>query len=151
MASNPQNERLIDQNTINDAPIGHDLDNDTTTGHGVESPLLGQPENYPTSNTSTILGFHISHVFLSCLLLYFLVEMYDMITIAPLVALFEQSICRSYYEIHDPSSIRPGGSVAEHLCKIDSIQEELAIVRGWKLAFDTIPGQSCTLDVCTFN
>ena len=75
-----------------------------------------------------------------CLFLYFFVEMYDMITIAPLTAIFEQSVCRKWYINHDPSRINFGGSVNEQLCKLESIQAAVAVLRGWKLAFDTIPG-----------
>lgn len=85
---------------------------------------------------------HLSRVGVYCVLLYFLVEMSDMISIAPLTALLEQSVCRSYFEVHNPSMIVPGGSVREDHCKLKPIQAELAVVRGWKLAFDTLPGKN---------
>lgn len=84
----------------------------------------------------------ILHPVACCLLLYFLVEMYDMISIAPLTALLEQRLCRDYYRKHDPSLIAPGGFLEERLCKLDSVQSELAIVRGWSLAFDALPGNT---------
>ena len=77
-----------------------------------------------------------------CLLLYFLVKMYDMVLVAPLTALFEQALCRAYHKMHDPSLIAPGGSVHESLCKLDEIQAELANIRGWMLAFDALPGMN---------
>jgi hypothetical protein len=76
------------------------------------------------------------------MLVLFLVEMYDFITIAPPIALFERSICRTYYASHVPHVIRPDGYVPEALCKLDSIQVELAILRGWKVTFGSIPGDN---------
>lgn len=82
----------------------------------------------------------LPYLVVCCLTLYFLVEMFDMVTIAPLTALLEQSLCRTWYRSHDPSLINPGGSVEEQCCKIEPIQAELAVLRGWKLAFDALPG-----------
>lgn len=83
-----------------------------------------------------------AHPIACCLALYFLVEMFDMISIAPLTALLEKVLCRNFYRGRDPSLIAPGGSVDERYCKLDAIQSELAIIRGWKLAFDALPGKS---------
>ena len=76
-----------------------------------------------------------------CMVLYFLVEMYDMITIAPLNAFFEQPACQQYYQIHDPSIVISTDFIDEMHCKMNSIQAELALVRGWKSTFDAIPGE----------
>ena len=84
-----------------------------------------------------------SRVVIACMILYFLVEMYDMMTIAPLTALFEQAACQKYYKLHEPALIKPGGSVGEKYCKLNPIQAELAILRGWKSTFDAIPGEQC--------
>ena len=75
---------------------------------------------------------------LSVIFINFLIELYDQIRIVPEIALFEHSICRSYYSIHDPSVIGPGGSIAEQLCKFKPIQSQLADFRGWKAFFDGI-------------
>ena len=85
-------------------------------------------------------GFRMPRAAICCIGLYFLVEMYDMITVAPLTALLEQALCRAYYRDRDPSLIKPGGHIQERFCKLEFIQSELAVVRGWKLAFDAIPG-----------
>lgn len=124
----------------------------TTTAISTEvpngAPLLAAAEestNLLPRNDSHLTAvslppFKLTSTAMYCMLLLFLVEMYDFITIGPLVALFECSICRTYYALHDPDTIQPDGSVEESLCKVDDIQAELAILRGWKLAFDTIPG-----------
>ena len=77
-----------------------------------------------------------------CMLLYFLVEMYDLISDAPLTALLEQNLCREYYTKHDPSQIVPGGSLDERLCKLNAVQSELAVVRGWSLALNALLGKT---------
>ncbi|KAF2636287.1 MFS general substrate transporter [Massarina eburnea CBS 473.64] len=59
---------------------------------------------------------------------------------APRTRVFESNICLAYYEEHDPSKIGPDGSVAESECKIDEIQQKLAMIFGWQDTFDGIPG-----------
>ncbi|TAQ85799.1 hypothetical protein B7494_g5856 [Chlorociboria aeruginascens] len=103
-----------------------------------ESSALLTPNDSPNAMAPPP-PFKLTRIAVYCMLLLFLVEMYDFITIAPLVALFERSICRSYYVLHSPEVIRPDGSIEESLCKINPIQAELAVLRGWKLAFDTLP------------
>ena len=84
----------------------------------------------------------ISKITLYCMALHFLLAFFEMVLSAPLLSLFEQSLCVSYYATHDPSIIGHSGSVPEALCKLPEIQRDLATVRGWKSLFDTIPGQS---------
>lgn len=63
-----------------------------------------------------------------------------MINVAPFRAILEQSLCPSWYSTHDLSLFNPGGFVEEQCCKIRPIQAGVAVLRGWKLTFDTIPG-----------
>lgn len=79
---------------------------------------------------------------LAVILINFLIELYDQIRIVPEIALFEHSICRSYYSNHNPSVISPGGSIPEHLCKIKPVQRRLASFRGYKALFDGIASMS---------
>lgn len=82
----------------------------------------------------------LTYVRCGCILLNFLVEMCDMIIIVPTIALLERSICHTYYAEHDPRVIGPGGLVNERLCKIGPVQEQLAVLRGWKALFEALPG-----------
>lgn len=52
----------------------------------------------------------------------------------PLNRVIERRLCHDYYDENDPSSISPGGSIPEHLCKIDRVQQGLAWIQG---AMDT--------------
>lgn len=58
----------------------------------------------------------------------------------PKTRVFEANICVTYYEENDPSKIRSDGSVPEALCKIDEVQQKLAMIFGWQDTFDAIPG-----------
>ena len=53
---------------------------------------------------------------------------------APTLRLVELTICREYYQVHDPSVIDSKGFVEERLCKASPIQKELA----WLFALDEI-------------
>lgn len=79
---------------------------------------------------------------LAVIFINFLIELYDQIRIVPEIALFEHSICLSYYSNHDPSVISPGGSIPEQLCKIQPVQRRLASFRGYKAFFDGIASMS---------
>ncbi|PVH73912.1 hypothetical protein DL98DRAFT_430473 [Cadophora sp. DSE1049] len=64
--------------------------------------------------------------------IHFLLAFAEIILVAPLIRLFENSLCLDHYGF-------PDGGVAEALCKIPEIQSPLATIRGWKSMFDTIP------------
>lgn len=115
-----------------------DLPND---GHDftVQQPLLGPAFTADGSQREND-QHNILHAArpLSLLVLYFmaihfLLAFAEIILVAPLIRLFENSLCLSYYGF-------PDGGVAEALCKIPDIQKPLATIRGWKSMFDTLPG-----------
>lgn len=95
------------------------------------------PENQITGSDGTSPLYTL---FLYFMALHFLISFCEMILVAPLIKLFEGSLCFSYYNIHNPSVIGPGDALQESLCKIPEVQAPLATIRGWKSFFDTIPG-----------
>ncbi|KAI8938149.1 hypothetical protein NX059_005815 [Plenodomus lindquistii] len=58
----------------------------------------------------------------------------------PKTRVFEANICLGYYREHDPSVIGDNDSIPEKLCKVDAIQQKLAMIFGWQVTFDVIPG-----------
>ncbi|CBY02112.1 similar to MFS transporter [Plenodomus lingam JN3] len=58
----------------------------------------------------------------------------------PKTRVFEANICLGYYQEHDPSVIGDDGTIPEKLCKLDEIQQKLAMIFGWQETFDAIPG-----------
>ncbi len=70
--------------------------------------------------------------------IHFLLAFCEIILVAPLIKLFENSLCLSYFDF-------PVGGVEESLCKISEVQRPLATIRGWKSAFDTIPGNQSSI------
>ncbi|KAL2148129.1 hypothetical protein VTH82DRAFT_1805, partial [Thermothelomyces myriococcoides] len=48
----------------------------------------------------------------------------------PVSRVLESRLCREHYAAHDPSVLRPDGSVPEKLCKIDPVQKPLGRVQG---------------------
>jgi MFS family permease len=57
----------------------------------------------------------------------------------PKTRVYEANICLSYYREHDPSVIGADGTIPEMLCKIDAVQQKLAMIFGWQETFDAIP------------
>jgi len=74
----------------------------------------------------------LSTLILYFMAIHFLLAFAEIILVAPLIRLFENSLCLTHYGF-------PDGGVAEALCKIPEIQRPLATIRGWKAMFDTIP------------
>ncbi|KAI1422502.1 hypothetical protein F5Y12DRAFT_762384 [Xylaria sp. FL1777] len=74
-----------------------------------------------------------------CVLVFFLVELYELIIIAPTAALIEVFICWQYFEKVDLAVISRGRGINSAMCKNNYVQSELATVLGWKAVFDSIP------------
>lgn len=117
----------------------HDLHEDEgeVNEDGPSVGLLNDGSNPPARVRITRSVFARASVFMA---FHFSIAFCEMVLVAPLLALFERSICASYYAQHDPSLVGPGGWVGESHCKLAAIQKDLATVRGWKSFFDTLPG-----------
>ncbi|KUJ06787.1 uncharacterized protein LY89DRAFT_602527 [Mollisia scopiformis] len=72
-----------------------------------------------------------SHVVLYFIAIHFLLAFCEMILVAPLIKLFENLLCLTFYDF-------PIAGVEEILCKVPEIQRPLATIRGWKSSFDMI-------------
>ena len=57
----------------------------------------------------------------------------------PKVRLFEFVICTNHYLREDPSLVGRDVSVHVNFCKVDSVQDKLAMILGWQYTFDSIP------------
>ena len=75
-----------------------------------------------------------------CLFLITIVDMGAFLAEPPKTRIFEAKICLAYYSEHDASAIGADGKVPEALCKIDSVQQTLAMIFGWQDMFDALPG-----------
>lgn len=71
--------------------------------------------------------------------LVFLMNIGGFISFAPYVRLFESIICYKYYAANDPTSIPESGMIPEDMCKVDSIQDSVALLFGWQPVWDAIP------------
>jgi hypothetical protein len=69
----------------------------------------------------------------------------DNIKIGPEVRLYELLVCRRYFLEHDPSKIDKDGNVEEGYCKLDVIQGELSVLRGWVFSWFLLVGTLVTI------
>jgi hypothetical protein len=83
----------------------------------------------------------LTSIVLYFMTIHFLLAFCDMILVAPLMRLYENSLCLSYFDF-------PAGGVDESFCKTEEIQRSLATLRGWKSTFDTIPGTESLVRRC---
>lgn len=58
----------------------------------------------------------------------------------PRTRVYESNLCLIHYREHDPSVIGADGTIEESLCKVDEVQQKLAMIFGWQDMFDAIPG-----------
>ena len=59
---------------------------------------------------------------------------------APQTRLYEAIYCLDWYRRNDPSYIGDNGMVDERYCKIDPVQADVSLLKGWMGFFDNIPG-----------
>jgi hypothetical protein len=94
-------------------------------------------EERPTSSTLQ------SPNYLDVLVLAFVVLVADtaaFMSIAPLTRLLESAICQDYYKTHETYKHNLA-EVPEYMCKINPIQSELAMLKGWSSLLDCLPGE----------
>ncbi|MCJ1309861.1 hypothetical protein MMC25_003522 [Agyrium rufum] len=109
------------------------------------SPLLSFPnpatvnDAASTPKRPTASSLH-NRVVIILVLLVIAIDLPAYFQSVPRVRLLEGIYCKNYYLEHDPSVIGPGGMVPEAYCKLNSIQKELALLRGWLTFFDYAPG-----------
>lgn len=103
------------------------------------SPLLASPPipGSPTPVITPAITKSSTRTVVLLLLYLGLLDLgYELITPAQ-TRVLEQIYCKSYYSVHDPGRIGTGG-VDEKLCKLSSIQGEVAMLKGWQSTFDSI-------------
>lgn len=104
------------------------------------SPLL---EHFPTAPDleprPRAKDLH-NRVIILVLLLVVAVDMTSLLQSAPRTRFFEIIYCRRFYEKFDPSFIGDNGVVEEQYCKRDSIQAQVAFLKGWLTFFEYLPG-----------
>lgn len=95
--------------------------------------LLSHEDSQDEDPEEEAQGPSLTSVVLYFMAIHFLLAFCEMILVAPLIKLFENSLCLKYYSF-------PVGGVEEELCKVREIQGPLATIRGFKSSFDTLPG-----------
>lgn len=108
----------------------------------VESPepLLSshqRPKNAASTSPSQLLRLRTWGVAFT---LIFILDLSSSLIDTPLLRICESIICQNYYRLMDPSMISKNGSIEEKHCKINPVQEELALLFGCLSFFNYLPG-----------
>jgi hypothetical protein len=98
-----------------------------------QTPLLTDEilEDEPDQGSASSTPLSILILYLMAI--HFLLAFCEIILVAPLIKLFENSLCLKYYDF-------PPNGTQDDMCQIPEIQGPLAKIRGWKSMCDTIPG-----------
>ena len=120
---------------------GSSISKDSTMHGKVDerSRLLPAPEHGIIIEMPSERPRRMSHqtVILLLTLIILLAACGDQLMDSPQTRIIESIICYRYYEQQDSSKIHVGagpgavGGVAEILCKVDAVQEDLAMLRGY--------------------
>ncbi|KAJ8112694.1 hypothetical protein OPT61_g5000 [Boeremia exigua] len=68
-----------------------------------------------------------------------IIDMGAFLAEAPRTRVYEANICLGYYRETNPSVIGADGTIPEKLCKVDEVQQKMAMIFGWQDMFDAIP------------
>lgn len=97
-----------------------------------ETPLLSN--DLPPS-VAPPTAYQHKVVFL-CMALFLILIIGDYLQVPPQQAILEEVICREFH----PEKFTAGNETeGDDLCKDNDVQGKLAMIRGWDIAFQTIP------------
>ncbi|KZM19038.1 uncharacterized protein EKO05_0001168 [Ascochyta rabiei] len=113
------------------------------TPQTVDSPRASsEEEGLPFLAHTTAVGEKKKPWVIMVVLAFALVAIIDMgafLAEAPRTRVYEANICLRYYRENDPSVVGVDGAILEKLCKVDAVQQEMAMIFGWQEMFDAIP------------
>lgn len=101
-------------------------------------PRYGGTETDPLLPKSVSLPWIYSVAL--CVVVVITADMANYLVQAPRTRLYESIVCTRYYAATEPSLVGKDGSVPEGLCKLNLIQDEIAMVLGWQTMFENLPG-----------
>lgn len=117
---------------------GYDDANETTSLLSSATDAYNGPANSKQLHR-TRCSWPWVYVVMLCIGVAVTVDIGDYLFLAPKVRLFESVICTHFYQRENPSLVGSDGSVPENFCKVDAVQDEVAMILGWQLFFDSIP------------
>jgi hypothetical protein len=80
-----------------------------------------------------------THVVALCITISIIVDIGEQLFMAPKVRLYESIACAAHYLHHNSSLVGKDGFIPEKLCKVNPVQEKIAMILGWQDCFDSIP------------
>ncbi|KAJ8060395.1 hypothetical protein OCU04_010725 [Sclerotinia nivalis] len=106
--------------------------------HHPDDPTCSLPSS-PSSPSSSTPSPPLTTLILYLMTLHFLIAFCELVLVAPLISLFESSLCQSYYNFPETASGVLQHDIRLELCRIPEVQGPLATIRGWKSFGDTVP------------
>ena len=102
------------------------------------TPLLADGHRDPQNRASKLWN-RKTYTFALILTSVILLNGGNTVQEAPKTRLFESIFCSNFYREHDPSFIGEDGIVPERFCKIEPVQSDVAMLKGWQVFLDNIP------------
>lgn len=103
------------------------------------APLLPGAREEPEHDKPSKLWNQKTYTFALIITLLIFLNGGNIVQEAPKTRLFESIFCSHFYRDHDPSFIGADGTVPERFCKIEPVQSDVAMLKGWQVFLDNIP------------
>lgn len=103
----------------------------SVSGHSAKSSRTCWPRFLTLPAATDNVSQQQSRIIICVFCLQFLINFSKNVVEVPLIRLFEIAICNRYFQTD---------AIAENLCKAPRIQNDLAIIVGWRSFFDALPG-----------
>ncbi|KAJ5503320.1 MFS multidrug transporter [Penicillium fimorum] len=124
--------------SINSRHSNHNTRRDTENSEDPERVPFLQTCDWPPPSDADESSQHIRvrsafSVTIAASLLILIIDVVASVPVAPRIVIFEEIICRNHYAAW-------GADLRLSDCKITPVQNELALLNGWRETFDMIPG-----------
>jgi hypothetical protein len=121
---------------------GHESANETESllsSHTTIGSCDGPVKAFKSRTSATRCTWPWVYVVALCIAIAIIADIGEYLFLAPQVRLFESVICTDYYLREDHSLVGRDGSVLEKFCKVDPVQDKVAMILGWQSSFKSIP------------
>jgi hypothetical protein len=115
---------------------------DESEGIGESTSLLSSRQQAPLKSlklSRSRCTWPWTRIVALCITISIIVDIGEQLFMAPKVRLYESIACTAHYLHHNSSLVGNDGFVPEKLCKVNPVQEKVAMILGWQDFFDSIP------------
>ncbi|KAF3938114.1 hypothetical protein ABW19_dt0207956 [Dactylella cylindrospora] len=116
---------------------------------GLDAPETQQPRIVENDDATPPQISHTARkalpIIILAVVIIFVFDFANMLIQTPMIRIYEEIICRKYFDSQKSSLYPAGTEIPEDECKIAPVQRELALIMGMEPVFDAIPSILVTI------